>query len=178
MTIGNKLSPIEVKAKLDKENICVVDVRGMDEFRSGHIPGAQCVPLDEIESGRTDLPRDQLLVLSCQSGRRSARAKELLLARGYTNLAEVEGGFSAWAGCGLPVTRTRKSIPVMRQVLITAGFLVFIGAVLGVFVHPGFMALPLFVGAGLMFAGITGWCGMAFLLERMPWNRNSSCSVA
>lgn len=172
-----KLSPTEVKEKLEKENICVVDVRGEDEFRSGHVPGAKCFPLDEIESGKAQLPRDQLLVLSCQSGRRSARAKELLLARGFTNVTELEGGFSAWAGSGLPVTRTRKAIPVMRQVMITAGFLVFFGAVLGIVVHPGFMALPLFVGAGLMFAGITGWCGMAFLLERMPWNRNSSCSV-
>lgn len=167
------MSPQAVKEKLEGEGgkVCFVDVRSEDEFRSGHVPGASCVPLDQIESGQATIPADKLVVLSCQSGRRSARARELLNARGFTNIVEMEGGFSAWAGSGLPVMRLRKVIPVMRQVLLTAGALVFSGALLGLLVHPGFFGIPLFVGAGLMFAGATGWCGMAFLLERMPWNR-------
>lgn len=170
----SKLSPNIVKEKLGSENekVCFVDVRSEDEFKSGHVPGATCVPLDRIEGGSAELPKDKLVILSCQSGKRSARAHELLKARGYENIAEMEGGFSAWAAHGLPVNRVRKAIPVIRQVMITAGTLVFTGAVLGLTVNPAFFAIPLFVGAGLTFAGITGWCGMAFVLERMPWNRS------
>lgn len=169
-----KLSPKAVKEKLDqeKEKICFVDVRSEDEFKSGHVPGASCVPLDRIECGKADFPKDKLVVLSCQSGKRSARAHELLRSRGYDNLVEMDGGFSAWAAHGLPVSRIRNTIPVIRQVMLTAGFLVFSGAMLGLAVNPAFLALPIFVGAGLMFAGATGWCGMAYLLERMPWNRS------
>lgn len=169
-----KLVPTAVKERLDaeKEKVCFVDVRSEDEFRSGHVPGAVCFPLDKIESGQVSVPKDRLVILSCQSGKRSARARELLHARGYDNLLEMEGGFSAWAGAGLPVNRFTRAIPVMRQVLLVAGILVLSGTLLGVFVNPAFLAVPAFVGAGLAFAGATGWCGMAYLLERMPWNRS------
>lgn len=167
------LSPTAVKNKLDTEadKICFLDVRSQDEFRSGHVPGASCLPLDQIEAGLANIPRDRLVVLSCQSGKRSAKAREILRARGFDNVVEMEGGFSAWSQSGLPVNRFRNSIPVIRQVMITAGTLVFAGATMGILLSPYFFALPLFVGAGLTFAGVTGWCGMAFLLERMPWNR-------
>lgn len=170
-----KLTPNTVKQKLneEREKVCFVDVRSEDEFKSGHVPGATCVPLDRIECGSAELPRDKLVILSCQSGKRSARAHEVLKAKGYDNLVEMEGGFSAWAASGLPVNRFRSTIPVIRQVMLTAGFLVFTGGFLGIAVNPAFLAIPLFVGAGLMFAGATGWCGMAYLLERMPWNRSS-----
>lgn len=169
-----KLSPTAVQEKLgrEKETVCIVDVRTEDEFKSGHVPGASCVPLDRIECGTAELPKDKLVILSCQSGRRSARARELLLARGYENLVEMEGGFSAWAAHGLPVNRLRAAMPVIRQVMLTAGSLVFAGSVLAWLVNPVFLAIPLFVGAGLTFAGATGWCGLAYLLELMPWNRS------
>jgi hypothetical protein len=59
----------------------------------------------------------------------------------------------------------------MRQVMLTAGAIVFAGVALGFFVNPIFFALSAFMGAGLMFAGATGWCGLAMLLKTMPWNR-------
>jgi rhodanese-related sulfurtransferase len=166
-----KLLPSVVKEKMDKEKICFVDVRSEDEFKSGHVPGAICVPLDRFESGETPVPKDQVVILSCQSGRRSARAKEILKNKGFENIIEMDGGFSAWQQSGYPINRVRKAIPVIRQVMITAGFLVASGAVLSLVVNPNFIFLSLFVGGGLMFAGISGWCGMAFLLEKMPWNR-------
>lgn len=174
------LTPKTVKEKLDNERdkVCFIDVRSQDEYRSGHVPGSICMPLDTIENGTAQIPTDKLVVLSCRSGMRSAKAKEILRSRGYTNLAEMEGGYLAWTACALPTGRISKSIPVMRQVLLTAGIFVFSGTMLGLFVHPGFFAIPAFMGAGLTFAGATGWCGMAFILERMPWNRNSTCSAA
>jgi rhodanese-related sulfurtransferase len=166
-----KLNPKAVKDKLEQGSICFVDVRSQDEFQSGHAAGAVCLPLETIEGGAAPVPRDRLVVLSCQSGMRSARAREILKAQGYENVAELEGGFAAWSAAGFPVNRSRRAIPVIRQVMITAGFLVFLGSMLGIVVSPAFLALPVFVGAGLMFAGITGFCGMAMILEKMPWNR-------
>lgn len=170
------LTPKAVKEKLEQEGdkVCFIDVRSEDEFLSGHVPGATCVPLTKIESGDANVPKDRLVVLSCQSGMRAAKAKEILRSRGFSNVVEMEGGFSAWAGSGLPVNRLRTAIPVIRQVMITAGALVLCGSLLGLYLDPRFFAVPIFVGAGLMFAGVSGWCGMAFLLERMPWNRTSN----
>lgn len=166
-----KLHPNIAKEKMEKEKICFVDVRTQDEFKSGHPTGAICIPLDEIEKNPLLVPKDQFVILSCQSGKRSNRAMELLKNNGYSNLAEIDGGFLAWNAAGLPINKLRNTIPIMRQVLLTAGVLVFMGSMLTIFLDPLFVLLPLFVGAGLTFAGATGWCGMAFLLERMPWNR-------
>jgi rhodanese-related sulfurtransferase len=75
------------------------------------------------------------------------------------------------------VIADRKApLPIMRQVQIAAGSLVLLGLVLAVLVSPWFMALSAFVGAGLIVAGISGFCGMANLLLHMPWNRPSDCS--
>jgi hypothetical protein len=65
----------------------------------------------------------------------------------------------------------------MRQVQIEAGSLVLLGIVLGVWVAPAFLGLSAFVGAGLAFAGLSGWCGVARLLALMPWNRPARAAV-
>jgi len=83
----------------------------------------------------------------------------------------VEGGTNAWIAAGLPVIRGRKTISIERQVRIGAGSLVVIGTGLGRFVHPAFYILAAFVGAGLVFAGVTDICGMANVLAKAPWNR-------
>ena len=78
----------------------------------------------------------------------------------------------AWKAAGLPVLRDhRKPIEMMGQVQIAAGSLVLIGVGLGATVNPNFYALSGFVGAGLVFAGATGACGMARLLALAPWNK-------
>jgi rhodanese-related sulfurtransferase len=107
----------------------------------------------------------------CRSGTRAKQACEKFHAAGYTNVVNVEGGTEAWETAGLPVVRGRKAISLERQVRIAAGFLVLLGAILALAVHPWFVALSAFVGAGLMFAGITDTCGMAMMLARMPWNQ-------
>ena len=94
--------------------------------------------------------------------------------RGWLNVVNVEGGTLACEAAGLPVVRGKKAISLERQVRIAAGFLVLVGAVLALTVHPYFAGLSAFVGAGLMFAGITDTCGMGMLLARMPWNQVST----
>jgi rhodanese-related sulfurtransferase len=89
----------------------------------------------------------------------------------------VDGGIEAWKKAGLPVLRdTGQPIEMQRQVQIAAGVLVLLGVVLGYFASPAFYGISAFVGAGLTFAGISGWCGMAKLLALMPWNRSATAA--
>lgn len=147
----------------------VVDVRSPGEFRSGHARGARNVPLEGIEAVAVAAGKE--LVLICKSGKRASIAAERLAARGVSACV-VEGGTDAWAAAGCAMESSgRGVISVERQVRIGAGLLVLAGVVLGFLVHPGFFGLSGFVGAGLVFAGATDWCGMALVLGRCPWNR-------
>jgi glyoxylase-like metal-dependent hydrolase (beta-lactamase superfamily II)/rhodanese-related sulfurtransferase len=160
------------------EDALYIDVRSLDEYRSGSVPGAICIPHDQITQQVSQVPHDKPVVLYCRSGKRSAKAKEELNKLGYDNISEIEGGFMAWQSSGNPVFKARQAISIQRQVMIVAGFLGFLGTALGYLVRPEYYALSAFVGAGLMFAGISGFCGMALLLEKMPWNQinDESCS--
>jgi hydroxyacylglutathione hydrolase len=81
----------------------VVDVRAVDEFTSGHLPGATHIPLGRLEERLGELDRARPIVLQCQSGGRSSIAASLLEARGFTRIANLAGGYLAWAAAGLPV---------------------------------------------------------------------------
>jgi rhodanese-related sulfurtransferase len=105
-------------------------------------------------------------------------ACDKLLAAGFTNVVNIEGGTLACEQAGLPVVRGQKTISLERQVRIAAGSLVLIGVVLSLQVHPYWIGLSAFVGAGLVFAGITDTCGMGMILARMPWNQvKTSCAA-
>jgi rhodanese-related sulfurtransferase len=161
----------------------LIDVRTPAEYGQLHARGARLIPLDKLDpaavmAGRTD-SADQPLFVICQSGGRAARAVEKFRAAGFANVVSVEGGTAAWDRAGLPVVRgTAKVISLERQVRIGAGSLVLLGILLGWLVHPAFLGLSAFVGAGLAFAGVTDWCGMGLLLARMPWNQRGACDDA
>ena len=117
------------------------------------------------------LAKDQPVYLLCRSGARAAKAVEKLARAGFASGVVVTGGTLAWQEAGLPVERgTVKVISLERQVRIAAGSLVVIGVVLAKLVNPWFIGLSACVGAGLVFAGITDFCGMGLLLARLPWN--------
>ena len=152
----------------------LLDVRTPVEFREIHVDFAHNVPLDRLDAQtlkaeRNGSAREPVYVI-CRSGSRGKQACEKLAAAGLT-VVNVEGGTLAWEAAGLPVVRGQKAISLERQVRIVAGFLVLVGAVLAIAVHPYFAGLSAFIGAGLMFAGITDTCGMAMLLAKMPWNQ-------
>ena len=111
---------------------------------------------------------DEPLYVICHAGSRGQKACERFLQAGYANVVNVEGGTQAWASCGLPVVRGKKTVSLERKGRIAAGLLVCTGAILSWLVHPARLALSAFVGAGLVFAGITNTCGMGLLLARMP----------
>jgi rhodanese-related sulfurtransferase len=95
-----------------------------------------------------------------------------MIAAGIHDVVSVEGGTAACETAGIGVARSgRKVMSLERQVRICAGGLVVLGAVLGHFVNPAWHALSAFIGAGLVFAGVTDTCGMAMMLAKMPWNQ-------
>lgn len=157
------------------EAVDLVDVRTPREYREVHAEPARSVPLDALDPaavmGARNGPADAPLYLICRSGGRSRQAAERFIKGGYGNVVSVEGGTLAWERAGLPVVRGEKAVSLERQVRIAAGSLVVAGVALGAFVHPAFLGLAAFVGAGLVFAGVTDTCGMGMLLARMPWNR-------
>ena len=155
-------------------SINLIDVRTPVEYREVHVEFARNVPLDRLDAEQLARQRNgagsEPLYVICRSGNRAQQACEKLAAAGVEVL-NVEGGTAAWDAAGLPVVRGKKAISLERQVRIAAGLLVLTGSVLGFFVHPYWIGLAAFVGAGLVFAGVTDTCGMGLMLARMPWNQ-------
>lgn len=157
-------------------SIDLIDVRTPVEFREVHASISRNVPLDRLDAAQVISQRGgatEPLYVICRSGGRGQQACEKIVAAGHANVVNVEGGTLAWDQAGLPVIRGKKAMSLERQVRIAAGSLVLIGVLLAIFVHPYLIGLSAFVGAGLVFAGITDTCGMGMILARMPWNQVS-----
>jgi rhodanese-related sulfurtransferase len=134
------------------------------------VPGARHNPLSRLAPIETR--HAKTVIFHCRSGARTAANAPRLAAAAGCEAYILEGGIDAWKKAGLPVAvDSKQPIEIMRQVQIAAGSLVLLGVALGVWASPAFLGLSAFVGAGLVFAGVSGWCGMAKLLALMPWNR-------
>jgi rhodanese-related sulfurtransferase len=152
----------------------LIDVRTAPEFQEVRIAGSRLMPLDKLDAtgllGADTAGHECVLI--CRSGNRARKAAERLSAAGLNKLSVLDGGLQAWEQAGLPVERSGyKAISLERQVRIAAGFLVLAGVGLGTWIHPAFYGLSGLVGAGLIIAGLTDWCGMGLLLAKAPWNR-------
>ncbi len=166
----------ERAAELIRAGAVLVDIRETDEHARERIPGARHHALSRIDADNPARPGDDVLIFHCRSGARTKgnAPKLAAAAAGKCETYILDGGIDAWKKAGLPVALDRSQpIDIMRQVQIGAGSLVLIGIILGALVSPGFYAVSGFVGAGLLFAGVTGFCGMARLLSAMPWNRQA-----
>ncbi len=174
MTALQTISPKDA-AELVHQGAALIDVRDRDEHARERIPGARHHALSRIDAETPVRPGDEILVFHCRSGMRTAGNAALLAAAAEDCQAFIlEGGIDGWKKAGLPVSIDRgQPIELMRQVQIAAGSLVLIGVLLGWFVTPVFYVLSGFVGVGLFFAGVTGFCGMAHVLTRMPWNNRA-----
>jgi rhodanese-related sulfurtransferase len=157
----------------------LLDVRTPGEFAAGHVPGAKLIPLDDLDAAAFCRERGadcKPVYVLCQSGGRACKAIEKFQRAGFNGCVLVEGGTQAWMDAGLPVNRGEsKVIPLMRQVQIAVGFISATGALLALAVNPKFAIIPLLTGCGLLFAGLTGFCGLALALAKMPWNRRPEC---
>ena len=152
----------------------LVDIREPNEHAREHIPGARLIPLSRMDTHdfageRAHCPT---VIFHCQGGNRTSANPDKLSACGFSEAYVLKGGIAGWKAAGLPTALdASKPIELQRQVQIAAGSLVLLSLILAVTVSVWFAVLAGFVGAGLVFAGASGWCGMARLLSAMPWNR-------
>ena len=160
----------------------LIDVRTPAEYRSLHATIARVAPLDELNPKKFMETRrgskDEPIYVICRSGTRSEKACEKFLSAGCTNVVNVTGGTLAWEKAGLPVVRGKKMLPLDRQVQITAGTMALTGFALGELVNSNWFLLAGFVGCGLVFAGVTGFCPLGWVIAKMPWNqagRDEAC---
>ncbi len=169
------------------KRVALIDVRTPVEHEEMRIAGSRLMPLDKLDAASVKAAAEgnERCILICRSGKRAEQAFEKLRAAGLENLVILEGGVTDWETAGLPLERsTRRRLPLMRQVQLIIGVLAITGSILALTVNKNFAIIPAILGAGLTMAGATGWCGLAILLSRMPWNkvecggRNvQSCSV-
>ena len=167
------ITPVELKQKLDQGQAVLIDVREPGEHQAESIDGACLIPLGEISNDKLPPHTNQAIVLHCRSGKRSTDACHKLLQQNPNlDVYSLEGGILAWQQSGFAVNKHKSNcISIERQTQVVSGGLVVTSCTLGWLVAPVFFCLASFVGLGLMFAGLTGWCGMARLLTSMPWNQ-------
>lgn len=167
-----KIAPTELQRRLHADTAVLIDIREPSEFAREHILGARLVPLSAIDSHDFDTQHGKAAVFTCRSGNRTTMNAARLLAKGFREAYLLDGGLDGWKRAGLPVHFNADApLDLQRQVQIAAGGMAFVGALLAWLVSPWFILLSGFVGAGLLMAGLTGFCGMARLLAAMPWNR-------
>ena len=172
---ATEIDPREAQAALASGACVLVDVREADEHARERIAGSVLLPLSALSPQQIVALGANRVAIHCKSGRRGADAVARCagLADVGISVANVRGGIEAWKAAGLPtlVDAGRPRLSVMQQTQIVIGACVLAGTALGFLVHPGFLAIPAFMGAGLVFAGSTGFCGMAVAIGKLPWNR-------
>lgn len=172
MTALTSLDAQSLSRRIKAGEITLIDIREPDEFAREHVAGAVSLPLSRLEAGHVALRGTTPVAFMCRSGMRTQSNCDRLAAHVGEPAFVLEGGLDGWKKAGLATETDRKApLEIMRQVQITAGGIVVLGAVLAATVNPAFIWLSAFIGAGLVFAGASGWCGMAKLLAAMPWNR-------
>ncbi len=170
---------------INLNNSIIIDVRTKMEHNEKRLACQHVhLPLDDLDLEKLQrehgLDYDSEIYLLCRGGARARQAADKFLVAGYKNIKVIDGGLLACESCGEKLegyeisscnTKANCSISLERQVRVAAGIFTFFGTLLGIMFHQFFLAIPLFVGAGLIFAGLTNRCGMALLLTKAPWNK-------
>ena len=163
-----------LRAEKNNPTVDFINVCTPLEYKEKHIAGVRSVPLDELDRHVDEFAGKQTIYVHCRSGVRGKKAIERLHSLGVqAELVNVEGGILAWDEAGFETAslKSTSKLPLMRQVFLGAGILVLCGYIASLVLHPQFILLSVFVGLGLIVSGITGWCGMAIILSKMPWNK-------
>jgi rhodanese-related sulfurtransferase len=160
--------------------VVVVDVRSPGEFEAAHIRGSYNLPVDALPEVAARLRGldDEIVALVCRTGVRASQAESILRGAGLDSVRVLDGGIERWQQAGLPLDRGRGAWSIERQVRAVAGGLVVTGVVGSLTVHRKLLWLAGFVGGGLLFSGLTDFCGMAKLLMLLPYNRANRADVA
>jgi len=173
-----KISAEQFRACQKDPEHCVIDVRDRAEYAAGS-EAQVCWPLNEINSSTLSsfvkeqkLDPNKTVVLLCARGMRANQAAEKLRPLIPNPIAVVEGGHAALA----EASGVKQPMSIERQVRIAAGSMVLIGIIGSYVIHPGFIFISAFMATGLIFAGITDWCGLGLLMMKMPWNKLNNTS--
>lgn len=157
-----------LKQWCDRNQVLLVDVREPSEYASTHIPGAISLPLSRLDKTPYPSTDAKALVLYCYTGQRSRQAAQILMDAGVNPVWHLAAGLENWQRLGYPVqAHNQAEISPMRQVQMIAGSLILLGTILGVWVSPAFLLLSGAVGAGLLYAGVSGNCMMVTLLLKL-----------
>jgi rhodanese-related sulfurtransferase len=93
-----EISVEELKARRDSgDNPLVIDVREAWELQLAQIPGVVHVPMNEVPARLTEFSKDAETIVMCHAGSRSMRVAQFLVKQGFTNVANLAGGISAWS---------------------------------------------------------------------------------
>jgi len=156
----------------------IIDVREKDEFEAEHVKGSLHVPLSQFAAIAPKILSElkgQEVHIMCRSGKRAGLAKDQIKSMGLGDdlVCEViPGGILDWKEKGNPtVVKKAFHLPILRQVQLISGGMILVTSILAYTSHINFIFVTAFMGAGLCFAGATGYCGMAEFLSKMPWNR-------
>ena len=169
-------SPSALSNRIAEGYVRIIDVRSPAEFRQKSIPDSENIPLDKLDSDILALLKSSangtLFCLTCQSGVRSEHAATKLSKAGIDNVYRLNGGLDNWTHENLSIVGKDGGIPIDHQVRVAIGILILAGTLV-CFLTKDFrwLAAPAFFGAGLVFSGLTGFCGLARILALMPWNR-------
>jgi rhodanese-related sulfurtransferase len=177
-----EITPAQFKQLSENENVLLCDIREPDEHNRERIHEALNVPLSSFQHGDLQkVANGRTLVFHCQSGNRTKMNANKFANLEAENIYILTGGISEWKKAGFSTIQDEKApLPIMRQVQMVAGSLIVLGIILAYTVNPAFMLLSGFVGAGLFFAGASGFCGMANLLMFLPYNKKqcqSNCTI-
>lgn len=169
-----EVSPAEARAAA-AAGARIVDVRERVEWNVLRVEHAVLAPLSAFPGAVEGLDKNARVLTLCTAGVRAADAANRLSAAGFRDVAVIAGGLDAWKAQGLPVIVGKQGAwSLERQIRLIAGLLVLSGAAAGYFIHPALFGVCAFIGAGLTLSGLTNWCGMAFVLMKMPWNRGAA----
>jgi rhodanese-related sulfurtransferase len=155
------------------KNFIIIDVRSPLEHREHKITGTLNIPLDQLSKSLDQLKKYQKIFVHCRSGGRGEKACQILKKNfPKKEIYNVKGGILEWEESGFLVEKHQGfHLSLIRQVHILVGFLIVLTNLFGNYLNPNWFLLNGFIGAGLLFAGISGWCGMALLISKMPWNK-------
>lgn len=165
------ISPKEAHDELAAGKAILIDVREADEFQEQHISYAQSLPLSNFQKNFEQIkcPEGQKIIFQCLSGSRSMQACQKINKPSHT-ICFMEGGIEAWKSAGLPVIGLSTKFPIMRQVQMIVGGMITFMLILVLSGMVWALWIAGLLGMALFFAGFTGWCGLAKLLKKMPWN--------
>lgn len=174
------MTVVELAALLAADDgVRLLDVRTPGEFENAHIAGAYNLPLDQLHEHASEVRHARgSVVVICQSGRRAQQAEQLLRTSGMANVHVLDGGMKEWIARGMAVRRIRARVSLERQVRMLAGAIVAVGSIAALTFSPLAAVVPLLIGSGLVFSGVTDTCGMAMVLSKLPYNRGAaSCDT-